>query len=1463
MIDLSVFHLNPETELPASQITTELNSLRQGINRHFYISLNPQQRDFFHYFMWNVLHGFWQTHSSSSVRIAASSTLGTILMKLAPFYYKDFMNSLREAVMNTTNDSFLLLACFCFLAKFHSMSSLKTIFDETPILHLFGMNNSEHIPDLVAEICNEQSIFPSEFLTTVVELFINLSIKNPSNRHFPKAASIIIARDIQKYADLITADIPLITLDSLFPQIFPLFANETVQAIREKSLNEIKSNSPQLAMYESACRVLHKLILSQQVQTDDIAEAITEEMIKKSPSMASLLLLPVNPDFIKKLYQTSESDEVVDSLELNKSSAFSSVDSFSPLKSVKYKNVMVLQVDKAVVVPLLNYFAHNISCFEDEIVSLISQNLDPASENYAPALSTLGAVSDDLNPNDLNELLTKALLISTNNWIHLYWTIRMLGKINFKLLTKPVSDKAFDTLDLAVVSKSTKLQQTVKKVSLKIFNHCKIEIFKLFIDKFCRKFDIFDQVVFEYRISYLSFLFTHTPSSWTISFIHIANLLTEAVSLINFSNNVLMEIFSLIGVLAQNFRDSLVLFFANQAIEIIESSYFEFTGEQIGIGRPSIFESYNHSKLVENLGSKHSYLSLVDTDLTANPGLCHNTALKLGESAFEMISKVKWATFSLNSDDAYYFLSLGLRMLNLFPCHSNSLISSLIDINFVSFISIENFLKNSLLISNNNQVSLISLCKLISLIIEHYDKCDFSKYDFSELKETLILQIPLMKNIDFLVVLSIQRCNQVLDIHLDDDVYESIIVPSQIHLLNPNDEKEKSMPSLNPNDDDLIDTALLYGNGSSDMSINDIVSFNLPNESDNELKPSEFNVEEVSPLVEDSVLLRYVSSLTPFYFLNLEVPNDLLKVPLIFGFSNYGTFKISEDQCLKLIETVLSHGTVRCLYFVLKYMLRMKIYLEYDLIKSKLSHAFFLNKSVTLVLLPLLRLKTLPNDYITSIIGMDYIDFVLNASNNINRRVSIAVMRIDPAYFMKFLLQISKFKYDQILNLVFYASTVMFPPNDFFSFASKIISDNINSRKKRYISRRLFTVFVATNRKNSEIISNANNLLTCEVIPLSSSNEIKKLTPGQIVEFYFEIATIAKNTHCKPVIETMYSIFSKNTPYGAVLSLLLHPQTNENIQQMLSSPLSSISTLPYLFFAEKLNRKVPENQQSTNDVTLNSDLTVITQQMIENLLQKKLIRTALSTNIVLVFLINFLNSSYMQRIFLKPAFSFMHSNMTITPKFSFISSVMQIYKRFLNFVTPQTPEFQTMLTFADQLFDHPIIPPGGIEILQRVSARKKDLDHTTMILTPYMKINDSYSMYSICEGAALFALQSMVLQRRSSIDIQDPNLIDTVSDQNTGTQLQIDDAIEVVPIAKSFFSTFCGIIAVEKTKKCKKHDLMKDLFSDSHKIALSLIEDQDMKIFSIPFALLDDDTDVPHDLLEYVEDIRKIVLSKK
>ena len=212
-----------------------------------------------------------------------------------------------------------------------------------------------------------------------------------------------------------------------------------------------------------------------------------------------------------------------------------------------------------------------------------------------------------------------------------------------------------------------------------------------------------------------------------------------------------------------------------------------------------------------------------------------------------------------------------------------------------------------------------------------------------------------MRNVDFLNVLCVQNFMSLMNSDISDEICLKVVKPSQKHLVgSPNKNIDlNSASSANIEQDVVIDPTLLYQDNDDEQ---------VDNQNDNHLKPTEFDTfdDEIngSPLAKNFGFLSFCSSLTPFYYLNIDVPQEMYRQEIILSFALYSTVKITEEQADKLIEITLVRGSPRILYWILKYCERMRIKIN---LEEKLTHPFFISKKVFLAVLPFLKDQKLPS----------------------------------------------------------------------------------------------------------------------------------------------------------------------------------------------------------------------------------------------------------------------------------------------------------------------------------------------------------------------------------------------------------------------------------------------------------------------------------------------------------------------
>jgi hypothetical protein len=170
----------------------------------------------------------------------------------------------------------------------------------------------------------------------------------------------------------------------------------------------------------------------------------------------------------------------------------------------------------------------------------------------------------------------------------------------------------------------------------------------------------------------------------------------------------------------------------------------------------------------------------------------------------------------------------------------------------------------------------------------------------------------------------------------------------------------------------------------------------------------------------------------------------------------------------------------------------------------------------------------------------------------------------------------------------------------------------------------------------------------------------------------------------------------------------------------------------------------------------------------------------------------------------------------------FLKSFLQIEFMFVQLFPERSLEATNALKTTLQFFRRSFVPLEACEVLCESARRMQRPGRAIKVMTTYLSMRGSYQIHLIAENVAVFAW-------RNGID-------------------------SGVSTAKSFFAVWCAAAKLAQVDPDGKHE-MKRMFAPSHDIALNMLTDPVMKVFSPLFALQDGDHPVSQPLSEYIASI--------
>jgi len=1409
-----LFSLSKTCSIDNTSIPQELLRVKSMVDKLFYESIPKEEKFQFLSFLWETVPYIWE-NGAQHVKLTASSVLGYIIMKLSPFYYIDLMKSLQESVIIISSGSFLLLSSFAYLTRYFLEDELKIIIEETPLLHLFQFDDSERIISIVKSLQN----MPSMFYKTLVEFLVSLSMKNPMNRHIPKAITSIVSKNPSNYCSYISNSLPMFIIIAFIDGGAQInderFLDDTKRAVMPLVFDKCDS----INEYEQACFIINYMVSIGFIKAKEIMDLVDNDVVKNSKSISALLSLPISPIVIQSLYTyfppqinhiptvnvfafneySTESSPLVPIEEANKENSQPNKIDYSEHNSNKFYDFGSIECDSQYVLPLLSFFSRD-PLFINELVALLSKTIDPSRSEFPSSLKILSTVSKSISVDQLNSLLFKVFSIDTQNWINQFWTLKLIGTLDFESLTKPLFQKALELIELASISKSDKLRMEAKKIATIIHDNMKIESFKGFIDNYIRRIDIFNSYEFELRLSFISYVFLYRTGGWTLSFLHIASLVSESVSVFDFSQLMLEDIFYILSVFSSNLRQPpTTLLFVQHAIGVIVSSYLAFSGIPIEVPKTDLFNSrISHSITIDS----------IETDVITCQTFSHVDITKCAKAAVVFLNRVQWAEMFLPSTEIEALIKFSELIFPLYGDDSNQIVISLLDAGEISIEPIKAYIYFAIKHSNSND-RVLSIIQIMCISHERF-QLDFLEFDSKFLLDYLLSHLDEFSNISFLTVLSMKNFLSYYNINISDEIFNKMVNPREKHLLYSASLSQKLMnlPIINemPEALDQIKLSELQSDSSSDSESDDEQSFSSTDSIN--LPPSSFSMEEKSTEYEYSDVSAFISSITPFVAGKHQIPTEVLTSSHIISLMSFSRARISQSQVYCFLESAMSQNSLRAISSVLRYCVHNKIFYPPEkIICCECCH----NRRFLPLLFQILSMKwkrycDLPNivySFITTMTSSDLVSFVFDSSTN--RKLAVSLIRFEPSFFLRSFDEMDHFKSKEIESFLIFFQYIQFNIENSIHFISKVIDLTKNSHKKRKLALRLLLLFVQYRiEKNEKISAFASSFLNKTI------SEREKSKDGSYEQKDVELLELAHLCivlkGCKEAKKSssIISIFmGKNTPFFNFISFFSSSPSLDDYKTVSESSFSSVSYLPFQFLSSELKK--------------NSSY-IVSKEMIDIIFKPHRYPTPIFYYELFTFL-SFLLTKNQRKLILSEGFNYWIKNVSLHPSSSTIHQTMLIIKVSHGLLSSKSSEIAKMISLFGPLFEYPIVPNSSIESLLLLSIRIKDPQFALSIITPHIRIFQSYSTHSISESLSVFSLKH--------IDYFDNNLV------------------TIVPLSKSFFPVFYASVSIMKLKQGMNYSDLESCFNEKYSKAFALYNNPHKKHISIFIALLDENQDLP------------------
>lgn len=1388
IVQLTAPNLN--FDLP-QKVIQDLNNLKNTVTLKYYLALEPEWKKCIMEFTVRAIPEIWE-RGTAPVKFECAAAYGEILMKLAPFEYRAITEYITKEISTLTAGLILQLAGVCFLAKFYNSVEFANLLNDTPFMHLFKFEETERIPSFVKYLKS----LPLVFLQNLAEYFVQLFLHDQNNRHYTTAISILTEVEPNKFIHIINENVKPQYIGRFFEKGAPKFPPEKVAVYKEALIKIITDPDPNALDYELACQTLGLLIRSENIDQEEAEAMITKDMILNTKSLTSLLQLPIKEELIRELYtferpeSAPKEEEVVASPLLGNVAHSQESVVAKPDTEPQFGK---FECDSAILVPLMEYFTRNL-IFTSELVSIIGNSLDEHNKNYSDVLRALGSVCRKIPAEDLNNLLTKAFSVNSSNWIHALWTLKLIGKLDFTRMSKTMTERAFVLIEDAVVSPTDKLHETGCQVVLKIKNTLPFDQFKIFVDKFIRKLDIFNPSDFERRISFLAHTFYNMTGGWTLSFMHIATMVSEAMSIFDFSPKTLEGVFYILAVFSANMRNiENTMYFTRHALGVICSQYQYFTGYQLEL--PSC-------PLAKTVISHNIPLKKIDSDITSRPEASHRQLMSTALIALVFLSKVQWGEMPMDESDVALLAHVATVLAPLFIDECLRLAVVLLDCPEAKKEHFEKFISTILqhIHTKRQKLGIITVieCASMRLGINQDD------YELNEITEDIKSFILGMSDLEFLTIRFVRMFLKRHDFLLTDAQAERICVENERYLIHSQVEESQpaNMPLVNEHPEalDKVKRSQIDVEESEDFSVDE----------------SDFSVqiEEDSPIIQQSEadIRRYVNTVTPLIAKKKEIPDYLLSIPLIISTCNYTRAKLADDLLFRFMKFALNANDGRAVMAVSRIMTFSKVYYP---VEELIHHKLFESTKFFALVLALLSMKyknfkELPDElmnYITSFTTTDIVDFVINMKST-NRRMATALVKFDPHFYAHKLESISKWKSTQLSNML-----IIFPllKDRVSPIIGRILDITRDSRKKRPIALRLLAASIS-DRQEKALIKMAHLEIRRYLLDPPPEYDITT----QITEFALLSLLILRY---EPIIDPSdFMDVQQKVGNHATIGALLHLQVNASEAQNIKylTPLLSAAQPSILLGV------IAFMKRAMTDTSL-----ILAQNITDLILKSRKLSTFLEVRDTAALLTQILlkkpNRDYALYIYntYMSQTDFSVNSASVLPSLSVLKATIPILRS-------TNLELMSMMDKVGRLYDTQYVGIPLVETTIAICNRLHDPEQGICLIPPYLKQHSSSISYMIAEQAALFSLKVLKPDQK--------------------------DLAVWVPIAKRFFDSFFASAAVIKRQPADIETLA-SCYNSAARKALEYLSDNDKKAFAIYYALLSQDfEEIPQELEDFVSE---------
>ncbi|KAI5524204.1 hypothetical protein TVAGG3_0605300 [Trichomonas vaginalis G3] len=533
----------------------------------------------------------------------------------------------------------------------------------------------------------------------------------------------------------------------------------------------------------------------------------------------------------------------------------------------------------------------------------------------------------------------------------------------------------------------------------------------------------------------------------------------------------------------------------------------------------------------------------------------------------------------------------------------------------------------------------------------------------------------------------------------------------------------------------------------------------------NQVVPNENNSERITDEIEvypdPHNYRRFFSTITPFINAGIPIP-DFLKTPVYYlMYLQSVTTKPPKELFEEILDFSFKSNSKRLALEVCrvarscKYTLDISKYVDLPLADQILS-AF-------LMVIPrgFANNPEVVQKYVKRNTPDNFLEYCFLQSEGARRKAT-ALVRFDPSHILSLFEKLNKINKEHIYLMMNLVNKISFKGDEIFSTIFRIVSASRKSRKKRYLSLRLLSIFLKKYGKQSlaslpaalEIVKN-----TLDEAEQSKSDKNEKSdTPDHQRDISKENQSVILSELClvmtilsflsfdKPISQRLSQLVPITSPMGAFLSLTYSSVTAykvwDHLDYILSSPLSSIRILPFNIANDILRSNHPSD---ISDDVIKKLLTV---QPFVKTPSREMAITTFCENLTRHVLqasknpegpaangsgtVTSMNLRYVSH----NSFKLIKREANMSPSADISPMLGRFFKNIAMVVNSNSSKLDTILHYAESLFSFDFVDTYAIELFVQTSTK---VDNTKTSSESMKNFVEKYGKFIVSQISATIA----------------------------------------------------------------------------------------------------------------------------